>query len=148
MIAELSTNLSPYDITPYPPASNEDLLNFEQKLGCPIPEDFKAFYFFCNGFESAEDLFRIIPLSEIADDLSKYKPNCFAFAEYMIYCDIWEIEINPSKSDEYWISNHGLAFRDLTNSFGEFLNRFLTKGVFGEGGLYTWHEEVDAKNRQ
>ena len=147
VIAVLSTNLSSYDITLYPPASNEDLLNFERKLGCPIPEDFKAFYLFSNGFESAEDLFRIIPLSEIADDLSRYKPNCFAFAEYMIYSDMWEIEINPSKSDEYRISNHGLAFRDLTNSFCVFLIRFLSKGVFGEGGLYTWHDEVDAKNK-
>ena len=147
MIADLSTNLSSYDIALYPPATKEDLLNFERKLRSPIPEDFKAFYLFCNGFESAEDLFRIIPLSEIADDLSKYKPNCFAFAEYMIYSDMWEIKINPSKSDEYRISNHGLVFRDLTDSFGEFLNRFLTKGVFEEGGFYTWHDQVDAKNK-
>lgn len=145
--AELSTNLSSYDITLYPPASNEDLLIFERKLGCPMPEDLKTFYLFCNGFESAEDLFRIIPLSEIADDLSRYKPNCFAFAEYMIYCDMWEIEINPSNSDEYWISNHGLVFRHLTSSLGEFLNRFLTKGVFGDGGLYTWHDEADVQNK-
>jgi hypothetical protein len=137
VISELSTNLSSYDITLYPPTSHEDLFIFERKLGCPLPGDLKAFYLFCNGFQSAEDLFRIIPLGEIADDLSRYKPNCFAFAEYMIYCDTWEIEINPLKSDEYRISNHGLAFRDLTNSLGGFLNRFLTKGVFGEGGLYT-----------
>ena len=57
----------------------------------------------------------------------------YAFAKYMIYSDMWEIEVNPSKSDECPISNHRLAFRDLTNSFDEYSNRSLTKGVFGEG---------------
>jgi len=64
----------------------------------------------------------------------------------MIYCDFWNIEINPSNADEYWISNPGESVRILTNSLAEFLNRFLAKGVFGDGGLYTWHHEGDIKN--
>jgi len=107
----------------------------------------KALYRFCNGFESAEDLFRIIPLDEIADPLYEYEPNRFYFAEYMIYCDVWEIEINPSNPNEYWISNPGKAVRLLTQSLAEFLGRFLAKGVFGDGGLYTWHEEFDNQNK-
>jgi hypothetical protein len=35
----------------------------------------------------------------------------------------------------------------LTKSFAEFLNRFLAKGIIGEGGLYTWQDEVDANNK-
>jgi hypothetical protein len=31
--------------------------------------------------------------AQASDDLSKYEPNRFALAEYLIYCDIWEIEI-------------------------------------------------------
>jgi len=41
----------------------------------------KALYRFCNGFESAEDIFRIIPLKEIVEELSRYGPNSFAFAD-------------------------------------------------------------------
>ena len=140
-------NLSSHDITLYPPATDRDLTEFEGKLKCPLPDDMKALYRFCNGFESAEDVFRIIPLKEIADRLSQYKPNCFHFAEYMIYCDMWEIEINPSNPNEYWISNRGKAIRLLTKSLTEFLDRFLAKGVFGDGGLYTWHSEVDIQNK-
>ena len=147
IIAKLSTNLSSYDITLYPPASEQDLISFENQIKCPLPDDFKAMYLFCNGFESAEDLFRIIPLDEIGERLSEYEPNRFAFAEYLIYCDVWEIEINPSNPAEYWISNQGKDFRLLTKSLGEFLDRFLAKGVFGDGGLYSWHDEVDIRNK-
>ena len=146
IIEKLSTNLSSYDITLYPPASRQELIDFEHRLNCSLPDDIKTLYLFCNGFESAEDLFRIIPLGEIVDDLIRYKPNCFALAEYLLYCDTWEIEINPSSPNEYRISNHGQAFRLLTNSLTEFLDRFLAKGVFGDGGLYTWHDEVDVQN--
>jgi SMI1 / KNR4 family (SUKH-1) len=107
IVENLSTNLTSYDITLYPPASEQKLIIFERQLNCPLPDDIKAIYLFCNGFESAEDLFRIIPLEEIAERLSEFKPNCFHFAEYMIYCDMWEIEINPSNPNEYWISNQG-----------------------------------------
>jgi len=147
IIENLSTNLSSYDITLYPAASEQEMINFEHQSNCPLPDDIKTLYRFCNGFESAEDLFRIIPLDEITDRLSEYKPNCFHFAEYMIYCDMWEIEINPSNPNEYWIANRGNAFRLLTKSLTEFLDRFLAKGVFGNGGLSTWHDEVDMQNK-
>jgi SMI1 / KNR4 family (SUKH-1) len=147
IIAKLSTNLSSYDITLYPPASGQDLINFERKLNCPLPDDFKALYLFCNGFESAEDIFRIIPLDEISDQLSRYEPNRFSFAEYLIYCDTWEIEINPSDPTEYWISNRGKVLRLLTKSLAEFIDRFLAKGVFGNGGLYAWHDEAGIQNK-
>ena len=147
ILHQLSANLASYDITLYPPATDQDLTDFEGKLKCPLPDDMKALYRFCNGFESAEDIFRIIPLNEIADELSRYGPNSFAFAEYLIYSDTWEMEINPLSPNEYWISNRGKAFRLLTLSLAEFLGRFLAKGVFGDGGLYTWHDEVDVQNK-
>jgi hypothetical protein len=147
ILHQLSGSLSSYGITLYPPATDRGLTDFERKLKCPLPYDMTALYRFCNGFESAEDMFRIIPLEEIADRLSEYKPNCFLFAEDMIYSDMWEIEINSSNPNEYWISNQGKAFRLLTQSLAEFLGRFLAKGVFEDGGLYTWHEEVDIQNK-
>jgi hypothetical protein len=147
ILHQLSENLSSYDITLYPPATDSDLIDFKGKLKWTLPDDMKTLYRFCNGFESAEDLFRIIPLEEITDRLSEYKLNCFHFAEYMIYCDMWQIEINPSNANEYWISNQGKTFRLLTQSLAEFLGRFLAKGVFEDGGLYTWHDEVDIQKK-
>jgi hypothetical protein len=62
ILHQLSVNLSSYDITLYRPATDRDLIDFEGKLKCPLPDDMKALYRFCNGFESAEDIFRIIPM--------------------------------------------------------------------------------------
>jgi hypothetical protein len=147
IIEKLSTTLSPYDITLYAPASLHELIEFEHRLNCPLPDDLKTFYLFCNGFESAEDIFRIVPLDEITGRLADYKHNSFNFAEYMTYCDMWRIEINPAKPNDYNISNQGDVFRLLTPSLAEFLDRFLTGGVFGKGGLYKWHEEVDLQSK-
>jgi hypothetical protein len=75
IIAKLSKDPSSYDITLYPPASALDLSAFERELNCPLPDDLKTLYLFCIGFESAEDLFRIIPLDEIRDRMKEYQPN-------------------------------------------------------------------------
>lgn len=147
ILNKLSTELASFDITLYPPANAQDLIDFETKLNCPLPDDIKAIYLFCNGFESAEDMFRIIPLQEIAERMQDFAPNSFSFAEYMIYCDMWDIEINPSNPNDYRIYNDGMAYRLLTKSLAEFIDRFLAKGVFEDGGLYTWHDEADIQNK-
>jgi SMI1 / KNR4 family (SUKH-1) len=146
ILQQLSGNLSSYDITLYRPATDQDLEKFEGTLRCPLPDDMKALYRFCNGFESAEDIFRIIPLDEI--NISRPQPDqiTFSFAEYMIYSDMWDININFSNSNDYWISNNGEQYRRLTNSLPEFLKRFLDGGVFEKGGLYKWHEEIDQQS--
>lgn len=54
-------------ITLYPKASYEDIVAFEVIRQIKLPDDFKTFYNFCNGFESGKDLFRIIPLNEIIE---------------------------------------------------------------------------------
>lgn len=147
IIEKLSADASSYGITLFPPASLQELAAFEHRLNCPLPDDLKTLYLFCNGLESAEDVFRIVPLDEITDRLAAYKPNSFVFAEYMTYCDMWTIEINPANPNDYNISNQGDVVRALTSSLAEFLDRFLMGGVFGEGGLYEWHEEVDLQNK-
>jgi len=144
---QLSANLSSYDITLHRPATDRDLIDFEGKLKCPLPDDMKALYRFCNGFESAEDIFRIIPLEEITITRPQPDRNSLSFAEYMIYSDSWEIDFNQSSPNDYCISNNGTRFRQLTNSLAEFLERFLAAGVFGKGGLYVWHDEVDIQNK-
>ena len=91
-------------------------------------------------------MFRIIPLEEIAARKQDYQPNSFSIAEYMIYCDIWDIQLTPPDYTNYLVSNSGMKYRGLTTSFTEFLKRFITSGVFGKGGLYEWHEQVDRQS--
>lgn len=55
-------------ISLYPPASLADILHFEERMGIELPADIKSFYLFADGFESEEDMFRIIPLAEIIDN--------------------------------------------------------------------------------
>jgi cell wall assembly regulator SMI1 len=55
-------------ITLYEKASIADITSFEKKKGLDLPDDLRTFYSYCNGFESEEDLFRIIPLKEILEN--------------------------------------------------------------------------------
>jgi len=142
----LRVNLSAYDITLYAPASASDFARFKRQFHFELPEEVKALYQFCNGFESAEDLFRIIPLDEIVEDQRSPGPNRFYFAEYMLYSDMWEVNVNPMDLNSYTISNTGDSVRLLTHSIAEFLSRFLAGGVFGKGGLYDWHAEKKITN--
>jgi len=130
-------------ITLYAPASSIEIKAFEESLKIILPEDVKQFYKFSNGFESAEDIFRIIDLEEILDQKKKYKPNQFYIAEYMVYCDMWEIDIDPI------INNYSIQSGEtiLTNSFAEFLVRFLTGGVFESNGLYDWKDQIRTSNQ-
>jgi len=123
-------------ITLYPQASPDEIVAFEVIRQIKLPDDFKTFYRFCNGFESEEDLFRIIPLYEIIErgfsgHLEGEKD--FHFAEYMIYSDLWSLSIND-KYNSYSIYNNTGKVVVLTNSLSEFLNIFLDGGVFD--GLY------------
>lgn len=123
-------------ITLYQEASEEVLLAFE-KSKIRLPDDVKYFYGFCNGFESGEDMFRIIPLEEIMSaEPDQYLMNdtCFHFAEYLIYCDMWTVNINTVNNNDYEIYNEADSRVVLTNSFSEFLTVFLNGGVFD--GLY------------
>jgi hypothetical protein len=144
IIRLLKANSGQYGITLYQSASELEILKFEDEVKIKLPHDIKKFYEFCNGFESAEDLFRIIPLYEITDRLETYKPNSFYFAEYLTYCDMWELSINPDEPNDYQILNNSRRLRPMTKSFTEFLERFLAKGVFGRGGLYDWQEEIES----
>lgn len=147
IIVTLQTKHREYGITLYPEATIGDIAYFEDTYHIALPDDIKTFYRFCNGFESAEDLFRIIPLDETRSNIDRFTSKSFFIAEYLIYCDMWEIEVNPNDRNDYSIINKPEKCRTitLTNSFAEFLGRFLQGGVFDKGGLYDWHEEVKGK---
>jgi hypothetical protein len=135
-------------ITLYDKASLSDISSFEQTMSLTLPDDIKTFYSFCNGFESAEDMFRIIPLNEIIEyksnggDTYLVEKKDFYIAEYMIYCDMWTLSVSEQNNNEYYIYNKVDNVITLTHSFAEFLDVFLTDGVFN--GLYNWREKIES----
>jgi hypothetical protein len=140
VIARIQT--APNDITLYPPATRQLFETFEAKTNLVLPPDFKNFYSFSNGFESAEDIFRLIPLEELMDDWDSENrvSGQFYFSEYLIYSDLWGVDLGvngqPGYSIFYPTSDNQKLF--MTNSLSEFLGCFLRAGVYGEGGLYDW----------
>jgi len=128
------------------PGAGEDLLTaVESTYGVTLPDDFKALYRFSNGFETDEDIFNMIPLAEIKSNKEEDKANPLYIAEYMIYADMWWLEINPDNDNDYkiMVESNGNQLV-LTDSLAEFIDRFLKGGVFEHGGLYTWHKEIEA----
>ena len=132
-------------ITLFAPASLSDISKFEKARNTKLPDDIKTFYSLTNGFESDEDLFRIIPLQEIVEnmkDRDTYTENKgdFHIAEYLIYSDMWTLRVNASNPNQYEIYNKAESVVVLTNLFSEFLTVFLDKGVFE--GLYSWRKNI------
>jgi len=67
-IQRIKTDKHELGITLFEPASPTEIADFENIMNIKFPADFVEFYSFANGFESDEDMFRIIPLEEIIDD--------------------------------------------------------------------------------
>jgi hypothetical protein len=137
-------------ITLYEPATLIEISDFEKTMGAKLPEDFVKLYCFSNGFESEEDMFRIIPLVEIIDNINQpdtytVELGDFHFAEYLIYSDMWTINVNTNDINNYNIYNKAENVIKLTNSLPEFLEIFLNGGVFN--GLYKWRENTKGLTR-
>jgi len=136
----------PLGLTLHAGASEELIKKVESTYNITLPDDFKTFYRFTDGFETVEDIFNMTPLADIAERYKSYDKH-FEIAEYMIYCDMWELEVNPGDPNDYAIFNvdgeKGKII--LTKSLAEFIARFLEGGVFETGGLYAWRDEIKAK---
>lgn len=137
----------PYGLTLYPGASDELIAGCERAYGITFPEDFKIFYRFTDGLETHQFIFRLIPLQEMIDNriVEKYKE--LDIAEYLIYSDMWELEINPDDCNDYkisiWSDGNQLV---LTNSLAEFVDRLLTGDLSDEDGLFQWQQEVESQS--
>ncbi|WP_183577145.1 SMI1/KNR4 family protein [Mucilaginibacter sp. X5P1] len=143
IIEIIKENKTQLGITLYEPAYYSEIEDFERELNIKLPDDIKEFYRFCNGFETNQYIFRIIPLKEIiqyADELSKGE---FYIAEYLIYSDHWKVMI-MSDDNRYKIIE-GSSANIITDSFAEFLDRFLKSGL---DGLCNWNEQIDKQNQQ
>lgn len=150
IIARIKANSEELGITLFAPASSKEIAHFESTMRVKLPDDFVEFYSFTNGFESEEYIFRIIPLDEIIDNLKApdtytVQPTDFHFAEYLIYSDMWTININPAIKNNYSIYNKAKNVITLTNSFAEFLDIFLNGNVFN--GLCEWRKRIEASGK-
>ncbi|WP_153799748.1 SMI1/KNR4 family protein [Foetidibacter luteolus] len=123
------------------PATQIEIGNFENQKA-ELPDDFKLLYKFSNGFETDHDLFRLIPLDEIIENgLDKsylVSDTSFHFTEYMIYSDMWSVDISKHNINDYKIYNKTDTVVYLTNSLTEFLCVFINDGIYD--GLYGWRE--------
>ena len=131
-------------ITLFPRVPERVFDEFEQKLSLKLPEDLRTFYSFSNGFEGGDDLFRIIPLDEILSNMNNAADNKFIIAEYMVYSDIWVLELSAADANKYsifYIGQDSVKIT-LTGSLAEFIERWMAGGVFGKGGLFEWRKEI------
>ncbi|MDO7873909.1 SMI1/KNR4 family protein [Hymenobacter sp. ASUV-10] len=140
----------------YIPTTGASIGIFENICQLKLPADLKELYRFCNGFgPDKEDQFQVLSLTEATMELVQYgkgqRGSRFVLAEYMLYCDWWEVELTPEAETSYRIVNAGHRSGSplvLTHSIEEFLTRYLAGGVFGNGGLYDWHEEKELELRR
>jgi hypothetical protein len=137
IIKYLKSHLDETDITLYIGATDREITSFENSAGVKLPDDIKQFYQFCNGFISDEDQFQIVPLNELIHN--HQKENKLYIAEYLVYCDMWELKINPLDHNDYTIF---YGYTELTDSFSEFLMCFFVGGVFEPNGLYDWKDKL------
>lgn len=146
LIAAIISKHKDYGIAVHNAAPVKDIEALEKAIGFRLPNDFKEFYSICDGLECTEDIFRMIPISEIIDDRANKMLHQFHFAEYMIYSDMWTLRSKGSGS--YEIFNEGEEEIIMTQHLTEFLERFLNGGVFEKGGLYDWQEEIKYVNNR
>jgi len=141
VLAFIKENTSLVGIELNIPATKSEIDFFENSK-IKLPKDFKTLYNFSNGFETDKDLFRLIPLNEIIekenDDYCISKTS-FHFTEYMLYSDMWSVEINLNDIENYKVYNKADKIVYLTNSLAEFFCVFINKGIYD--GLYQWRED-------
>ena len=125
-------------------ATEQMIAEAESVLGIIFPDDFKEFYRFTNGLDLDEDMLNILSLEEMMHNKSGYPNDPIYIAEVMIYCDMWQLEINTENSNDYKIiieSHYNKLL--LTQSLAEFIGRLLTGAVYKPGGLYDWQTAIE-----
>lgn len=126
-------------------ATEEEIDSFESK-NFQLPDDFRKLYRFSNGFETSDWLFRLLPLQEIAENENSkmHSSNSFHFAEYMIYSEVWSVEIKEKNKYliyKQYIDKNKIVF---TDSLVEFLCIYVSGGLFD--GLLQWELEISNKS--
>ncbi|ATB31173.1 SMI1/KNR4 family protein [Melittangium boletus] len=132
------------DHFPRPPATPEEIEEFEHRVGWPLDPDLRAFYLHCNGAELIKRLpntpYRVLPLSKIVrarvaiygEDDDQWGP-----ASVYALCDVQDgnyvlVDVARQENDRYpLIDGYHEAWPDpkycgsVANSFSEFLEQVL-----------------------
>ncbi len=118
-------------------ASDNLVKEAEEIFGGKLTEDINYFYKNINGIESNDDYcFRIVPLNEVIDFYLDNENHGFVFAEYLIYCDLWELEISGTENKIISYvpdkENKEILYRvTWSENFTEFLNLYFERGLEG-----------------
>jgi hypothetical protein len=140
IIAKIKDNTGAFGIALTYGATETEIIDFEKALNLHLPEDIKEFYRFSNGFVSPNNNFEILQLNSIIDRRNDeiLKPGAFQIATHMDFCFSWIIVVNEGNYSIY----DGSAHTKLTDSFGEFLYRYLSYGVSEPDGIYDWADDI------
>lgn len=65
ILSQLSFPHPDREVTFHPPATRPQIRDFEAILKTPLLADLQEFYLFCNGFDTLDFLFRVLPLENI-----------------------------------------------------------------------------------
>jgi len=145
IINHLQEHRDKLSITLAPGAHDELIKEVETIYGIVLPLDIREFYEFSNGFEHLYEAFRLIPIEEIIENRKARNYEELYIAEYLAYCDMWELQIDTNDKANYKIINDCLGnFKPitLTSSFAEFLVRFSNGLLFEKDGLYEWYDQI------
>jgi hypothetical protein len=131
------------DHFPYPPATPEEIEEFEQRAGWKLDPDLRAFYLHCNGAELLKRLpntpYRVLPLSKIVrarvaiygEDDDQWGP-----ASVYALCDVQDgnyvlVDVSEENGRYPLFDGDHEAWPDpayckqVANSFSEFLEQVL-----------------------
>ena len=154
LLQTLQSHLALVNVRMNPPIDEVVIETFEKEWQLELPADLRQFYQLSNGFGPDEkgEVFQLFSLEGSMAELQYHKNgklgSRFVLAEYMLYCDWWEVELTPKAANAYQIVNAGHRSGTplvLTHSIEEFLGRYLAGGVFGKHGLCEWHEEIEQR---
>ena len=117
-----------------PPATSEEISEFQKHTSLILPKDFIDFYRICNGFECTDDIFNVLSLEEIRSSTQWYDKNTFTFAEYMISSEEWCVRLLKNGTYQFFFrSNNKIS---SIESVHQFITAFSKGNVFEKGGLY------------
>lgn len=136
---------------PRPPATLEQIVAFEQRMGWWLDPDFRAFYLHCDGaelFDRPDSPYRFLPLAEIArgrvaifgEDSDKWGPT-----SWYAVCDVQDgnyvmIDVSQQPDGRYvLLDGFHEAFPDpeYCKPIASGLSEFL-EGALRSGGRHYW----------
>lgn len=133
-------------VQPNPPGASAEIDEFATRHGLSLPEEFRAFYEYCDGsYGMDEALNTFWPLSEIDtvpatlsdfcgipdySAISRHLPNAhnyFVFADHSIWVCVYAIRLteDSNAANPVIVINDGRSYDTVADSFTAFWNKYL-----------------------